>query len=124
MTLKIHETGEGEILPPDDGLEELRRLWPGLAPRVKDAVLVLASSAAGITPSGELPLMLGVEHLAELLGVSRTTVDRMDDEARIPAPIRAGRSKKWERDGFLSWLRTRRPNGETFTRAEWARLSN
>ncbi|WP_020469178.1 helix-turn-helix transcriptional regulator [Zavarzinella formosa] len=109
--------------PSPDGLAELRAHWPSLAEPVKAAVLTLVRSVAGVPSTGELPLMLGIDDVIELLGVSRSTLDRMDAEAKIPAPVKTGRSKKWERDGFLAWLRARRPDGTTFSRAEWARLT-
>ncbi len=86
--------------------------------------MTLVRSAVGIPSADSLPIVLDIVHVTKLLGVSRSTVDRMDAEEKIPAPIRAGRSKKWDSDGFLIWLRTRRPDGEPFTRAEWARQTN
>ncbi len=109
---------------PADDPAELGRLWPLMAAPVRNAVLTLARAAAGVPPAAEeLPDLLDMAAVTRLLGVSRATVDRMDAEGRLPAPVRVGRFKKWGRADFLAWLAARRPDGSTFTRCEWARLT-
>lgn len=48
-------------------------------------------------------LMLGVEEVAQTLGVSVKHVRRMADSGRMPRPIRLGRLLKWNRATIESW---------------------
>lgn len=120
----LHDSVADDAGPASDPTaEELGRLWPLLASPMRAAVLTLARAAAGLPADDDLPEVLGMTHVTRILGVSRSTVDRRDAEGTIPAPMKLGRFKKWDRDDFRAWLRTRRPDGTTFTRGEWARLT-
>ena len=63
-----------------------------------------------ITNINELPVVLSVDHLIDLSGLSRPTIYKLLDKADKTGifPVRRA-GNKWmiSRDGFLSWL-----NGE------------
>jgi excisionase family DNA binding protein len=56
------------------------------------------------------PAMLGVEHVAELLGVSTRHVRRLVDAGRCPQPVRFGRCVRWPRHVVDTWIADGCPN--------------
>ena len=68
-----------------------------------------------VTPS---PALLGVEHVADMLGVSSRTVRRLVDAGKAPQPTRLGKCVRWPRAAVESWIANgcpsncrRRPGG-------------
>jgi excisionase family DNA binding protein len=59
------------------------------------------------TPS---PVMLDVEQVAELLGVSTRHVRRLVDAGKCPAPVRLGRVCRWPRPAVEAWIADGCPN--------------
>ena len=56
------------------------------------------------SPSSE-PILLDSKEVANLLGVSHTTIWRMRCEGRLPAPIQvSSRLVKWRRSDILDWV--------------------
>jgi excisionase family DNA binding protein len=53
------------------------------------------------------PLLLTVDEVAQLLGLSRRTVWRLRSTGRIPAPVRIGRSVRWRRADVDEWISAR-----------------
>jgi excisionase family DNA binding protein len=77
-------------------------------------------SAAGPDASGTRaapsPVMLDVEHVAELFDVSTRHIRRLVDAGKFPQPVRLGGCVRWPRHVVDAWLadgcRTiRRPAG-------------
>lgn len=56
-------------------------------------------------------------HVAEFLKVSHRQVDHLDKAGRIPAPIRLGRLKRWNRSELIAWANAGAPG-----RDEWDEL--
>jgi prophage regulatory protein len=72
------------------------------------------SRHAGGTPDGgnenPSPVLLGVEHVAELLGVSSRHVRRLADAGRCPQPVRLGGCVRWPRHVVEAWVAEGCPN--------------
>jgi excisionase family DNA binding protein len=49
-------------------------------------------------------VMLDVEHVAELLGVSSRHVRRLVDAGKCPPPCRLGRACRWPRQVVEAWI--------------------
>ncbi|MFC1761808.1 helix-turn-helix transcriptional regulator [Planctomycetota bacterium] len=47
-------------------------------------------------------------------GLSERTIWRLCDSAKMPAPIRIGRSVRWRRSDILRWIQLGCPNREVF----------
>lgn len=56
------------------------------------------------------PVMFGVEHFAELLGVSTRHVRRLVDAGRCPPPVRLGGCVRWPRHVVEAWVADGCPN--------------
>ncbi len=50
------------------------------------------------------PVLLDVNQVAALLGVSRSHVFRMTDSGQMPRPLRLGSLVKWRRADLDDWL--------------------
>ena len=59
-------------------------------------------------------LALTAEEVAELLGISRAHVFRLQSSGRLPSPIRLGRAVRWPRTTLEAWLEAGAPD-----RDEW-----
>jgi excisionase family DNA binding protein len=55
-------------------------------------------------------VMLDVEHVAELLGVSTRHVRRLVDAGKCPQPVRLGRACRWPRRVVETWIADGCPN--------------
>lgn len=55
-------------------------------------------------------VMLDVEHVAELLGVSTRHVRRLVDAGKCPQPVRLGRACRWPRAVVETWIADGCPN--------------
>jgi predicted DNA-binding transcriptional regulator AlpA len=63
-------------------------------------------------------MLLSKADLARELRVSSKTIDRMDQQGKLPRPIRIGsRAKRWPRETIVAWIATDAPN-----RRDWERL--
>jgi prophage regulatory protein len=75
---------------------------------------MLVSRHADGTPAGgnenPSPVLLGVEHVAELLGVSSRHVRRLVDAGRCPQPVRLGGCVRWPRHVVEAWVADGCPN--------------
>jgi len=56
------------------------------------------------------PVMLDVDGVAELLGVSARHVRRLVDAGKCPQPVRLGRVVRWPRPAVESWIADGCPN--------------
>jgi len=54
--------------------------------------------------------MLNANQLAELLGVSRRTIQLWEKSGKVPEPIRIGRTVRWRREEIEAWLKAGSPN--------------
>ena len=52
----------------------------------------------------DIPTMLTVDGVAELLACSPRTVYRLIDQGRIPQPARIGGMIRWPRQSFQQWV--------------------
>lgn len=50
------------------------------------------------------PLLIGVEELARMIGVSERTLWRLVSSGRVPAPVRIGRSTRWRLAEIREWI--------------------
>lgn len=57
-------------------------------------------------------LALTAEEVAELLGISRAHVFRLQSSGRLPRPIRLGRAVRWPRTVLEAWLEAGAPPRE------------
>lgn len=53
---------------------------------------------------GQPARMLGVQAVAEMLGVSSRHVYRMKDAGLLPQPLRLGGAVRWDRDVIYRWI--------------------
>lgn len=50
-------------------------------------------------------LLLDKSELCKLLRVGVETIERLEQEGRIPAPVKLGpRTKRWRRDEISAWI--------------------
>lgn len=69
-----------------------------------------SADACGIVTAATSPVMLDVEQLAELLGVSTRHVRRLVDAGKAPQPVRLGRACRWPRPNVDAWIADGCPN--------------
>jgi excisionase family DNA binding protein len=69
-----------------------------------------AAGPADGTRATSSPVMLDVEQVAELLGVSTRHVRRLVDAGKCPAPVRLGRACRWPRPTVETWIADGCPN--------------
>ena len=50
------------------------------------------------------PLLLGAKQVGLMLGISRSTVHRLNAEGRLPRPVRLGRAARWRREELAQWV--------------------
>lgn len=50
------------------------------------------------------PLLLDVAEVAELLGVGRSTLYRLDETGAVPRGVRIGRMRRWSREELRAWI--------------------
>lgn len=55
-------------------------------------------------PSAEPARLLDVVAVASLLGVSPRHVYRLADGGRMPAPLKLGGSRRWDREAVNDWI--------------------
>ena len=58
------------------------------------------------------PLLLGAEQVGLMLGISRSTVYRLNAEGRLPRPVHLGRAARWRREELLQWVQAGCPSRE------------
>ena len=58
------------------------------------------------------PLVVDARGVAELLGVSRSLVFKLDSQGRLPRGIRLGKRKVWFVEELRDWLRAGAPSRE------------
>ena len=63
-----------------------------------------AGPAAGDTRANPSPVMLDVEHVAALLGVSIRHVRRLVDAGKAPQPAKLGGCRRWPRHVVEAWI--------------------
>ena len=63
-------------------------------------------------------LALTAEEVAELLGISRAHVFRLQSSGKLPKPIRLGRAVRWPRTTLEAWLAAGAP-----PRDRWEEMS-
>lgn len=71
----------------------------------------------GVSPTPQyLPLLLGAEAAAELIGISESTLWKLHSQGRIPNPMRlGGRVVRWRREELEAWVRAGCPPRERWT---------
>jgi excisionase family DNA binding protein len=57
--------------------------------------------------------------MANYLGVSESSATRLVAAGKIPAPVRLGSCRAWDRVELDRWLDRRTPGGDLPTAAEW-----
>jgi len=57
-------------------------------------------------------LLWTVKQVAQALGIGERTVWKFSAIGEIPAPIRIGRSKRWDRTAIEDWLARKRADSE------------
>jgi excisionase family DNA binding protein len=57
-------------------------------------------------------LLWTVKQVAQALGIGERTVWKFSATGEIPAPIRIGRSKRWDRTAIEDWLARKRADSE------------
>ena len=50
------------------------------------------------------PLLISAKALAELLGVSTRTIQRLSQQNKLPLPVRFGRNSRWRTDVIRRWI--------------------
>ena len=71
-------------------------------------------SANNSTPPGEPALLLTVNEVARLLGISVRSVWRLASAGELPSPLSIGRSKRWERRSLEAFVQAKaRPHSAT-----------
>jgi excisionase family DNA binding protein len=68
------------------------------------------SRVAAGNRAAPLPVMLDVDGVADLLGVSARHVRRLVDAGKCPQPVRLGRVVRWPRPAVESWIADGCPN--------------
>ena len=63
-----------------------------------------AATTASAAVQGPENLLVDVEAVAAMLGVSTRSVWRLSDAARMPRPVRLGTSVRWKRDEVAGWI--------------------
>ena len=79
-----------------------------------------ASAIPTVLSASDAPaaMLLSKFDLALELRVSAKTIDRMDQSAKLPRPIRVGsRAKRWSRETIVAWIAAGGPN-----RRDWERM--
>lgn len=61
--------------------------------------------------------LLDVSEVADVLGVSTRHVWKMHSSARLPGPVRIGRSVRWRSSDIDQWIAMGCPNRESFEQA-------
>lgn len=61
-------------------------------------------TSSTISTNATEPLLLPVERVAELLGISKRTVWRKLSAGEIVEPLRIGKSVRWRRQDVESWV--------------------
>ena len=49
-------------------------------------------------------VLLDAIHTAEMLGVHRATVFKLNASGKMPRPVKLGRATRWWRDELLEWV--------------------
>jgi excisionase family DNA binding protein len=57
-----------------------------------------------IQPSATLPLLISVESVADLLGISPRSVWRRLSSGEMIEPIKIGKSVRWRRQEVIDWV--------------------
>lgn len=65
-------------------------------------------------------LALSASELASQLGISRAHVWKLASLGRLPAPVRLGRSVRWDKGTILAWLAAGAPAQELWERMQAA----
>lgn len=72
--------------------------------------------------ANEVPIFVGINFVADILGVSQSTVRTMRRRGTLPAPVSIGkRSPRWHLQEVIAWAmlsRGRRPA----THRDWSRM--
>lgn len=64
----------------------------------------LLPTAAPMTSTGGMPLLMNVQEVAGLLRISDRSVWRLVASGDLPAPIALGRSRRWPRAQIEAWV--------------------
>ena len=57
-----------------------------------------------VLPSDQIPALLDVRRVAELLGCSPRHVYRLADSGRMPSPVKLGDLARWNRAALEAWI--------------------
>ena len=60
--------------------------------------------------SSVIPILLDAEQVGLQLGVSRSTIYRLDAEGRLPQPVHLGRLTRWRREELAQWVQAGCPS--------------
>ncbi len=69
-----------------------------------------ANSGGGSAGTCELPAMLDVQAVADLLDCSTRHVYRLSDMGRMPRPVKLGALSRWSKATTLDWIAHGCPN--------------
>lgn len=64
--------------------------------------------------------LIGVDEVAALLGISRTTVERQHAAGKLPAPRRLCRRLVWDLAELNEWISRPKPDGSLLDRSQWS----
>lgn len=70
------------------------------------------------TLPSEEALAITAEELAELLGISKRHLWSLNAQAKLPRPVRLGRSVRWSLPEVREWLASGAPDRDTWERAQ------
>jgi predicted DNA-binding transcriptional regulator AlpA len=96
-------------MPPPDPLR-LHGVEPPLG-----AGQTVARLADRPEAGGPQPLLIGLAELAQLLGISRASAERMKASARLPRHVvLSGQMHRWRREDVEEWVRLGCPSRREF----------
>ncbi len=72
-----------------------------------------------LAPQISEPLLLDVQAVARLVGLSRASVLRMAASGKMPLPLHLGRSRRWRAEELRDWTRAGCP-----PRSRWEWTAN
>ena len=63
-----------------------------------------------IPATNDLPKLLTLKQLSEILNIGMRTIARMRSDGRIPKPLKIGGNVRWSAETILTWLENGAPD--------------